>query len=186
VILKSKDVHLVQVHETWPERLADACSNAPSVERLIHVSCLGADPTSPSPRLASQGRGELALQQAFPDATIMRCGPLVGVEDRFYNDLALWRFSNYGVPVIDGGANKVQPVYVVDVAEAIYRSLEFDDSKGSTFELGGPSVMTCANSPFWTPIEVFVSIPRITHLYLWYYQVVNGHGSAVAFHTGFP
>jgi NADH dehydrogenase len=135
----------VQVHEKWPELLAEACSNTPSVERLIHVSCLGADVDSPSPRLASKARGEVALQQAFPDATIMRCGPLVGVEDRFYTDLALWRFSNSGVPVIDGGMNKVQPVYVVDVAEAIYRSLEFEEAKGSTFELGGPSVVTCAH-----------------------------------------
>ena len=117
------------------------------MERLIHVSCLGADTASPSPRLASKARGDAALQAAFPDATLLRCGPLVGIEDRFYNDFALWRYANSGVPIVDGGANRVQPAYVVDVAEAIYRSLEFEDAKGSTYELAGPEVLTCGSPP---------------------------------------
>jgi uncharacterized protein YbjT (DUF2867 family) len=137
-------VHLAQVHETWPARLAQFCADTPSVERIIHVSCLGADVASPSERLASKARGDAALQHTFPDATLIRCGPFVGIEDRYYNDFANWRYANNGVPVIDGGSNKVQPVYVIDVAEAIYRSLEFEDAKGATYELAGPEAMMCA------------------------------------------
>jgi uncharacterized protein YbjT (DUF2867 family) len=50
----------------------------------------------------------------------------------------------YGVPVVDGGYNRVQPVYCVDAAEAIYKSLSFDDARGSLYELGGPDALTCA------------------------------------------
>ena len=133
-----------QVHNKWPAKLARLCADTPTVERLINVSCLGAELDSPSPRLASKARGDAAVQEAFPDATLVRCGPLVGNEDRFYNDLALWRYSNNGVPVIDGGSNMLQPVWVIDVAEAIYKSLEFEDAKGSTYELGGPERLSCA------------------------------------------
>lgn len=135
----------VQVHHKWPAKLAQMCAETPSVERLIQVSCLGADVDSPSPRLASKARGDIAVQEAFPNATLFRCGPLVGNEDRFFNDLALWRFSNSGVPVVDGGYNVLQPVWVVDVAEAIYKSLEFEDAKGSTYELGGRERLSCAS-----------------------------------------
>jgi hypothetical protein len=86
----------------------------------------------------------VAVQEAFPGATIMRFGPLVGWEDRFYNDMALWVYSGYGVPVVDGGASSVQPLYCVDAAEAIYKSLEFSDAKSSVYELGGPLKMTYA------------------------------------------
>jgi hypothetical protein len=133
-----------QVHTAWPAKLARMCSEAPTVERLIQVSCLGAEIDSHSARLKSKRRGDDAVLDAFPDATIFRCGPMVGIEDRYYNDLALWRYSNNGVPVVDGGDNRVQPVYVVDVAEAIYKSLQYEDARGATYELGGPEVMTCA------------------------------------------
>lgn len=98
------------MHEDWPRRLAEFCAATPSVERLIHVSCLGAATDSPSARLASKAAGDAALAAAYPDATILRCGPLVGIEDRFYNDLANWRYANNGFPVIDGGVNKVRLV----------------------------------------------------------------------------
>eukprot|EP00892_Ulva_mutabilis_P007121 jgi/Ulvmu1/4781/UM020_0066.1 len=130
-----------EVHEDWPRRLADMCADTPSVERLIHVSCLGADVASPSPRLATRGKGDEAVQEVFPNATIMRLAPLVGVEDRFFNDMALWIYANNGAPIVDGGSSKVQPVYVVDVAEAIHKSLQYDDAVGAMYELGGPETM---------------------------------------------
>lgn len=133
----------LQVHEQWPRRLAEMCAATPSVERLIHASHLGADPNSASPRLASVGKGEAGVMDTFPSATIMRLGPLVGWEDRFFNDMALWAYSAYGVPVVDGGHARAQPVYVVDVAEAMYKSLQFDDAAGSLYELGGPDSLMC-------------------------------------------
>lgn len=109
------------------------------------MSCLGADTASPSPRLASRARGDEAVREAFPDSTIMRLAPLVGVEDRFFNDMALWIYANSGAPVVDGGSSMVQPVYVVDVAEAIYKSLRHDDAVGASYELGGPEKMQCVS-----------------------------------------
>jgi uncharacterized protein YbjT (DUF2867 family) len=146
------------VHVDWPRKLAEICSATPSVERLIHVSCLGADAHSPSPRLATRGAGEEAVLDFFPNATIMRLGPLVGVEDRFYNDMALWRYSNNGVPVVDGGYSKVQPLYVVDAADAIYKSLEFEAAVGGIYELGGPEVHMCGSCKHFMVIYLLTSV----------------------------
>lgn len=79
----------------------------------------------------------------------MRLAPLVGVEDRFFNDMALWIYANSGAPIVDGGSSKVQPVYVVDVAEAIYKSLQYDDAVGALYELGGPETMQYASAQCW-------------------------------------
>lgn len=144
----------MQVHEDWPRRLAEMCAEQPSVERLIHVSCLGADPASPSTRLATRGRGDEAVRQAFEKATIMRFAPLVGVEDRFFNDMAQWIYSNSGAPVVDGGSSKVQPVYVVDAAESIHKTLLHDDAAGATYELGGPETMQCVPSRCVTVLDL--------------------------------
>lgn len=129
-----------EVHTDFPRRLAAMCAETPRVERLIQVSELGAAPNSASRRLASKAAGDAAVLDAFPAATVLRVGPVVGVEDRFYTDLAIWRYSNSGVPLIDGGYNRVQPTYVVDVAEAIVKTLEVKEAAGAVYELGGPEV----------------------------------------------
>lgn len=167
------------MHTDFPRRLAEICAATPSVERLIQVSCLGADVGAPSKRLASKAAGDAAVRAAFPNATILRTGPQaraalhhgpdpseassvahalasplatlnprppnpqVGIEDRFFMDMAFWRYSNWGVPLIDGGYQRVQPVYVQDVAEAIYKTLEHKDAVGADYELGGPRVFQC-------------------------------------------
>ena len=47
-----------------------------------------------------------------------------------------------GLPLIGGGKNKVQPVYVGDVASAVTASLLSNNAKGKIYELGGPDIMT--------------------------------------------
>jgi len=46
-----------------------------------------------------------------------------------------------GLPLIGGGTNKVQPVYVGDVAASVIAALTNPKAKGNTYELGGPAVM---------------------------------------------
>eukprot|EP01025_Chloroclados_australasicus_P010682 TRINITY_DN14429_c0_g1_i3.p1 TRINITY_DN14429_c0_g1~~TRINITY_DN14429_c0_g1_i3.p1 ORF type:complete len:354 (+),score=39.03 TRINITY_DN14429_c0_g1_i3:50-1063(+) len=133
-----------EVHVDFPRKLAEMCAASGHVERLIQASCFGADLDSPSNRLRTRAEGDAGVLEAFPDATIMRFGPLVGMEDRFFNDMANWRYSSGGVPVVDGGAARIQPTYVIDAAHAIYDSLHFADAKGATYDLGGPDILTYA------------------------------------------
>ena len=57
------------------------------VARLVLISGLGADPQSRSPYIRSRGRGELAVQQAFPDATIVRPSAMFGPGDALFLSL---------------------------------------------------------------------------------------------------
>jgi uncharacterized protein YbjT (DUF2867 family) len=59
------------VHVAAAERLARHAREA-GVERLGHVSGIGADPASPSSYIRSRGEGEHAVHAAFREATIIR------------------------------------------------------------------------------------------------------------------
>ena len=50
---------------------------------------------------------------------IVRPATIFGAEDRFLNWIAYWNASSFPLPIINNGANLVQPVFVHDVAKAI-------------------------------------------------------------------
>ena len=69
------------------QRIARICAEA-NVPRLIHVSHLNAAPDSPSELYRTKWEGERAVRDAFPEATIVRPGPMFGAEDWLLNDMA--------------------------------------------------------------------------------------------------
>jgi NADH dehydrogenase len=65
-----------------------------------------------------------------------------GPEDQFTNRFAaLARMSPF-VPLVGGGTNKLQPVYVGDVAQAVAAAVDGLAKPGAVYELGGPEVLT--------------------------------------------
>ena len=112
------------------------------VARLVHISGIGADPQSRSPYIRSRGRGEQAVQQAFPNATIVRPSAMFGPGDALFGTLANLARLLPVLPLIGGGRTRLQPVYVEDVAEAVARILADPGTVGRTYELAGPGVYT--------------------------------------------
>jgi NADH dehydrogenase len=112
------------------------------VARLVLVSGIGADPQSRSLYIRSRGRGELAVQQAFQDATIVRPSAMFGAGDALFSTLADLARLLPVLPLIGGGRTRLQPVYVEDVAEAVTRILADPKTVGRTYELAGPEVYT--------------------------------------------
>ncbi len=110
--------------------------------RMIHVSSLGADANSPSRYARSKAAGEAAVLSATPAATIMRPSVVFGPEDRFTNRFAALARMSPMLPLIGGGATKLQPVYVGDVATAIADAVDGKTRAGAVYELGGPEVLT--------------------------------------------
>jgi NADH dehydrogenase len=134
-------VTFASVHEQGARTLAQEAAAA-GVARLVLVSGIGADPQSRSAYIRARGRGELAVKQAFPSATIVRPGAMFGPGDALFGTLAdIVRFLPV-VPLIGGGRTRLQPVYVEDVAEAIVRMLADRGTAGQTYELAGPGVYT--------------------------------------------
>jgi uncharacterized protein YbjT (DUF2867 family) len=129
------------VHHAAPARLARLAREA-GIERLIHLSAIGADPRSTSAYARSKAAGEQAVKDAFPTATILRPSVVFGPEDDFFNRFAALAVMSPVLPLIGGGETRFQPVYVGDVADAVIRALDDPAAAGRTYELGGPKIYT--------------------------------------------
>ncbi|WP_065751100.1 complex I NDUFA9 subunit family protein [Bradyrhizobium paxllaeri] len=127
------------VHVESARRVAVQARRA-GVERLVHVSGIGADAASQSRYIRKRGEGELAVRAAFPDATFIRPAVMFGSDDAFLTTILtlLRRLPIY--PMFGRGQTRLQPVYVEDVAEAIGRIMQRAQRPSAIFEFGGPRV----------------------------------------------
>jgi NADH dehydrogenase len=110
--------------------------------RMVHVSAIGADEHSASRYARAKAAGETAVLSAIPAATVMRPSVVFGPEDQFTNRFAALARMSPALPLIGGGATKLQPVYVGDVAAAVAEAVDGNAKAGATYELGGPEVLT--------------------------------------------
>lgn len=110
--------------------------------RLVHVSAIGADENAASAYARSKAQGEKAALAAVPGATIFRPSIVFGPEDDIFNRFATLARILPVLPLIGGGANKFQPVFVGDVATAIADAVDGKAKAAATYELGGPDVVT--------------------------------------------
>jgi uncharacterized protein YbjT (DUF2867 family) len=133
--------HDVQVKCAY--RLAKISKEA-GVPRFIHVSALGADENSPSEWLRTKAEGEVMVRAIFPDATILRPAPMFGREDYFLSRLVVMTKNWPLNPMIRGGGQKIQPVYVGDLAQAILNCITLPGTEGKTYTLAGPEVFSYA------------------------------------------
>ncbi|SDI78895.1 NADH dehydrogenase [Bradyrhizobium lablabi] len=110
--------------------------------RMVHVSAIGAHENSLSAYSRSKAAGEQAVLAAVPSATILRPSVVFGPEDQFTNRFAALARISPMLPLIGGGATRMQPVYVGDVATAVAEAVDGKARAGATYELGGPEVLT--------------------------------------------
>ena len=127
------------IHGQGAMQVARASAMA-GVQRLVHISGLGADPASDSPYVRARASGERLVKEAFPEATILRPSVLFGPEDAFLHRLAGLARVMPVLPLFGTGETKLQPVYVRDIAEAVAQALASPETKGQVYELGGPGV----------------------------------------------
>ena len=132
--------------------VAEAAAAA-GVKSLVHISAIGASPTSPSAYARSKAAGEAAVREDFPNASILRPSVVFGPHDEFFIRFAAMaqlpiplpvfgcgfpRMTMDGLKIYGDGGTRFQPVYVGDVADAIVACLERPDTRGKLYELGGP------------------------------------------------
>jgi len=127
-------------HVELARKVVGACQ-ATGVNRLLHMSALGADPKGPSRYLATKGEAEAIVAASGLAWTIFQPSVIFGREDRFLNLFA--RLERL-LPVIALACPQArfQPVFVGDVAGAFMRALPDDATHGQRYPLCGPKIYT--------------------------------------------
>lgn len=134
---------------------ADAIARAAAkrgIKRMVQISALGAAPKGAN-YARTKYRGERAVLEALPTATILRPSLVFGPEDSFFNRFARMATTMPFLPLI-GGDTKFQPIFVGDVADAVCAALDKREAQGRVYELGGPSTYTFRQLLEYTTQEI--------------------------------
>ena len=128
-----------RVNEEGARRVAEYAARV-GASRMIHVSALGIEHAEKSRYARSKKAGEDAVRMAYPMATIIRPGLMVGPEDQFFQRFGRMSLVTPLLPLIGGGVTQFQPTLVTDVATAIVTALQLDATAGHVYELAGPEL----------------------------------------------
>jgi NADH dehydrogenase len=124
-----------------PRAIGEA-ARAAGIDRVVHISAIGADQPSTIGYLRSKAEGEEGMFSAVPDAIVFRPSIVFGPEDHFFNRFAAMARLSPVLPLIGGGETKFEPVFVGDVAEGIARAVDGQARAATIYEFGGPEILT--------------------------------------------
>jgi dTDP-glucose 4,6-dehydratase len=113
---------------------------AAGVDRVVYLSGISGDETDLSPHLASRREVESVLAEGPYDLTVLRAAIIVGPESasfRIVDDLTD-RLPVMVVP--EWVRTPCQPIGVDDAVTYLVELLDADETRGETYDIGGPSV----------------------------------------------
>jgi len=139
-ILHGSAADFDRAHGELPRRVGRIARQA-GVAHVVHVSALGADAGAPSHYLRSKAAGEAALRDAGVPLTVLRPSVVFGADDQFLNLFARMQAVLPVVPLA-GAHARLQPVWVRDVAQALWTCVERGAAAATVFEAVGPQVFT--------------------------------------------
>ena len=137
ILYETRKQKFHKIHTEFPHLLSNLC-NEMGIRNLIHVSSLGVKEKHTSKYIQSKLLGEKSVQEIFKGSVILRPSLCFGPEDKFFNTFASIAQFSPVLPLIGGGKTKFEPIYVGDIAKAIVKALELDNSEPEIYELGGP------------------------------------------------
>ena len=118
------------------------------VERYLYISGAKSTPSAQENWYRAKGRAEETLRTSGLQYVILRPSWAYGPGDKALNTYALMARYSPVIPMVvrvDGRrilTQRIQPVYIGDVALAVRRAFERDEAWNRTFEIGGPDVLT--------------------------------------------
>lgn len=117
-------------------------AKAAGVARYVYLSGSGAAPEGRH-WFKAKWRAEKAVMDSGLAYTILRPSWVYGPEDNSLNRFVrMARFAPFVPQIGSIGAQRMQPVFVDDVARAVADCLENDAATNRTFEIGGPEVLS--------------------------------------------
>ena len=169
-----------EVDAAGTERLVRAAKEA-GVKRYIYMSGAGAAPDARYHWFRAKWRAETAVRESSIPYVIFRPSWVFGPEDVALNRfLRMARFLPF-VPIVgDGSKQKLQPVFIDDLARAVAEAVDNPAADSQAFEIGGPEVLSM-NEIVRTALEVsgrrrpLLSVPKgLMKLVAAFLQVLPG------------
>ena len=137
ILYETKKQKFQQIHSQFPSLLSEMC-NELGVKKIVHISALGVKENHKSQYMHSKLQGENNIQNIFKKSIILRPSVIFGPDDKFFNTFASLAQFSPAIPLIGGGKTKFAPIYVENVANAIVKVLELNNTEPKIYELGGP------------------------------------------------
>ena len=124
-------------------RTALSALDGSGVRRVVFLSFITADPGSDDPYLRAKGEAEQLLYDSGQPVVVFRTGHIYGPPgDPGPTASAFLSRSGKPIRVLGDGSQRIAPVYLGDVVEAILRAALDPPAPDGTFELVGPQTMT--------------------------------------------
>ena len=155
---------LTRVNVEGTRHVIAACRQA-GVARLIFMSSIDAQQP-----ITAYGRSKREAEELVRSSglrwTILRPGPIYGPGDGTILALAGWVRRWPIVPVIGSGRQRLQPVYVEDVAGAVTAALGQEQAVGKTYDVVGPETV-----PF---MQLIQAVETAVQMKRWHVRVPAG------------
>ena len=134
----SRGLTFMEVDAQGTRNLVDA-ARAAGAQRLVYLSGVGADPSSDRTWYRAKALAEQCVRDSGLGYTIIRPSWVYGPEDRSLNlFIRALRLNPLFFPQIGDGSQRLNPLYVQDLAAVVATVVESGSPDGGTFELGGP------------------------------------------------
>ena len=165
-------VHLVAILQGKPRdfervmtqgtRSLVAAAQEAGVRRFVLMSALGTDERTKDlvPYYAAKWAMERTVEQSGLEHVIFRPSFAFGKEGGALQQFARIAKRSPVTPIVGPGSQRIQPIWVEDIAAYYAASLDRPDAANRTFELGGPEVVTW--NEFWKRLKRALGIRRPT------------------------
>ena len=116
---------------------------ATGVRRIVYVSGVGADPDSDRQWFRAKGLAERAVSGSGLEFSIVRPSWTFGPGDQSLNRFVdLIRWVPFAFPQLGPGDQRINPVFIDDVARLVEAVATGDRGLGATIEIGGRDTLT--------------------------------------------
>jgi NADH dehydrogenase len=141
-LLPRRGETLLQANVETTRALVEAATAA-GVKTLVYLSFPGADPVSPNQYLRTKGMAEVVMQQAGCAGAIFRVPMILGPDSP--TAVQLRRMASAPLlPLVSGGAVRLQPIAEADVLAAIAWAIAAAPRPLRVLNLVGPETLTYA------------------------------------------
>jgi NADH dehydrogenase len=142
IIAATNEQGFETVHVGGTRAALEAAARA-GVPRFVHMSALGVvEGREVTPYFRTKWEAEEAVRASGLSATIFRPSTIFGRDSEFFALLAkMLRWSPGVLPLPGGGRQRLQPVWVGDVAECFLQAARMERSPEVVYDVCGPEVL---------------------------------------------